>query len=348
VNVPRLDHSFPRPHQKRGETLLPWLLPMRSVPFPNGSPSARLSRALPRTGTFLVLLAIVALLSVGSARAAWSGSPSSPYAWSNGSVLCVFNDSLPSVTVSASSLTGTGMGVGLDQLSELAPSNAAVASAVMSSVVWDPSNESSAQWFVMNYSQTVPVMSVAAPSHSVGSVQIALNLALARGSADASHADQVSFQLSILNWPWQSPQDTLALEVPIWSAVSTSEHIVVGSPSSTRVESVSNASGQPMEYFQASDSANGTSGAMAVSAHTVVVAGKGSTTLSFGSGAGGSKAIAYQATLGITPGTRVLGLPLYDYIAVAGGAGLLALVVGVGTRRVRRRPSDLTYVEESK
>ena len=347
MKVSPLDHSFPHPHQKGGDASAACSLPMRSVPRPQGSPRVRLSRTLPRAGTFLVLVSVATLLAVGPAHATWGGNANSLYAWSNGAVLCVFNDSLPSVAVSNATLNGTGMGASLDQITELSPAGTAVSTAVMSSVAWEPNNTSSAQSFVMNYSQTVPVTSAAAPFPSLGAVQVSMNLALARSPMNAAQADRVAFQTSILNWPWQSGQDTLALVVPLWSAYPASEHLLVLSPSSARVVSVLSSNGQPMEYFQAGASANSTSGApIPVSAHTTVSAGVASTTITLGASAGGKTAITYAATLGITPSTHVLGLPLYDYAAVAGGAGLVALVVGVGTRRVRRQPSDLTYVED--
>ncbi|MGC2289141.1 MAG: hypothetical protein WA688_04715 [Thermoplasmata archaeon] len=319
---------------------------MRSVPLPRVSLGVPLSRALPRVGTLLVLLGFVALFAVTPVRAGYGDDGA--YAWSNGPVLCVFNDSLPAVTVSATSLNGTGMGAGLDQINEVSPMGVPVASAVMSSVEWDPENTSSAAAFGMNYSESVPVVSAGPPVQHDGAVLVTLLFGLDRTPTSAPQADQVSFQLSIQGWPWQSPQDTLALVVPIWSAFATTEHVVVGSPSSPRVESVRTANGQSMEYFEAGAFANATAGApISVAANTTITAGIATTTLTLGAGAGGASALSYQATLGITPSTRVLGLPLYDYAAVAGGAGLVALVVGFGTRRVRRRPSDLTYVEEA-
>jgi len=318
---------------------------MRSVPLPRGTPRVRLSRTLPRVGTLLVLLAVAALVAVTPARAAYSDY--GPYSWSNGTVLCVFNDTQPSVTVSATDLNGTGMGAGLDQITELSPTGTTVANAVMSSVAWNPTDDSTATAFVMNYSESVPVMSPGTSSHVVGTVQVAVNFALNRNPTGAAQADQVAFELSIQGWPWQSTQDTLALVVPIWSAFAMTEHVVVGSLTSPRVESVRTANGQSLEYFEAGASANATGGSsVAVSAQTTITSGIATTTLTLGPGAGGASALTYQATLGITPSTRVLGLPLYVYAAVAGGAGLVALVVGVGTRRLRRQPSDLTYVEE--
>jgi hypothetical protein len=322
---------------------------MRSGSPPSGIPRVRLSRALPRVGTLLVLLAVVGLLAASPARAAYGGADSpGPYEWANASVLCVFNGTLPSVTVSAVGLNDTGMGAGLDLINEISPIGGVVATAVMSSADWDPTNNSSAGWYVMNYSQPVNVTSVTAPIHVLGSAGITILFSLNRTSTNVAVADQVTLQLSILDWPWQNSSDTLALVVPIWSAFSTTEHMVVVSPSAPRVESVQSSNGQPLEYFAAGVSATTATGAsVSVSPQTSLTNGIATTTLTLGPGAGGARALAYEATLGITPSTRVLGLPLYDYAAVAGGAGLVALAVGVGTRRIRRRPSDLTYVEES-
>jgi len=345
VKVSGLDHSFPYPHQKRGDAYPVLILPMRTLPLPGGSPPARLSRRGPRAGTLLLLLAVVTLLALSPARAGYSYSGA--YAWSNGAVLCVFDATLPSVTVSAADLNGTGMGVGLGQIDELA-SGTVVASAAIGAVAWDPVNESSAGAFVMGYAGAVPVVSAGTPSHSDGQVQVALTFSLDRVSAGGTPSDQVTSQLSIQSWPWQSAQDTLALVVPIWSAFPSTEHLVMGPASSPRVESVRNTNGQSLEYFDAGTSANRTGGfSVPVSAQTTISAGQATTTLTFGAGAGGATALTYQATLGITPNPRVLGLPWYEYAVVAGGAGLVALAVGVGARRLRRQPSDLTYAEGS-
>jgi hypothetical protein len=347
VKVSGLDHRFPPPHQKRGHPSPPFSLSMRSESS-GGTPCARLSRTLPQVGTLLVLFTLAALLAVSPVRAAYGGADSETYEWTNGSVLCVFDATLPSVTVSATDLNHTGMGAGMDQINEISPTGTVVASALMTSAAWDPSNNSTSQWFIMNYSEPVNVTSPGNPSNVLGLTWITITFALDRTPANATLADEVNFQLAIQEWPWLNSSDTLSLVVPVWSAFSTVEHVVVGSPNPARVESVRNSTGQPLEFFEAGTSATtGTGQAVAVSAATTVsAAGVATTTLTLGHGAGGASALTYAATLGITPSTRVLGLPLYDYAAVAGGAGLVALAVGVGTRRVRRHPSDLTYVEE--
>lgn len=347
MKVSGLDYRFSRPHQKRGDASPPFTRPMRSVPL-RGSPRGRLSRSRrPWAGPLLVSLAVLGLLAVSPAKAGWAGAYGGPYEWTNGVTLCVFSDSLPSVTVSASALNDTGMGAALDQINELSPSGTLVAHAVMNSTAWEPANASSSQWFVMNYTETVNVTSPATPPVPLGSVGITIDFALDRTPANASLAEQVSFQVSVQGWPWQSSLDTLALVVPAWSAFSNSEHIAMGSSSPPRIESVRTSNGQPLEYFEPGLSATTSTGTIvAVSTQTVITAGAATTTLTLGHGAGGATLVTYEATLGITPGTRVLGIPLYDYAAVAGGAGLVALAVGVGARRLRQRPSDLTYVEE--
>jgi hypothetical protein len=322
---------------------------MRSGLALRGTPRVRLSRTLPRVGTLLVLLGVVGLLALTPARAAYGGDDADAYQWTNGSVLCVFNQSVPAVTVSATGLSGTGIGAGLYQISEISTTTGAtVASAVMSSAEWDPEDTSTTAWYSMNYTESVNVTSATVPSTTLGEAWISLNFSLARTPANATLADRVNFQLMIQGWPWKSSLDTLALVVQIWSAFSTTEHVVVGSATTPRIESVRNSNGQPLEYFESGPSATtGPGVGISVSPQTTLTAGVATTTLTLGPGAGGASSLTYEATLGITPSTKVLGLPLYDYAAVAGGAGLVALVVGVGTRRIRRRPSDLTYVEES-
>jgi hypothetical protein len=349
MKVSGLDHRFSPPHQKRGDASFPWIPPMRSGPRRRGTPRVRLSRTLPPLGTLLVLFAAVSVLAVSPASAAYTGQGSESYEWSNSAVLCVFDGSLPSVTVSAVNLNNTGISAAMEQVSEISPLGVSVATAVVSSSDWEPDNFSSAQSYVMNYSQFVSVTNATDASHILGQAWISVSFSLNRTSPIASLADVVDIELSVQEWPWQSASDSLALIVPVWSANSTSEHVVVGPATSPRVESVRNSNGQVLEYFEAGATATtGTGVVVPVSSETTISHGIATATLSLGRGAGGASAIFYQATMGITPSTRVLGLPLYDYLAVAGGAGLVALVVGVGARRVRQQPSDLTYVEEAK
>ncbi len=322
---------------------------MRRVPGPRRIPRPRLSRGLVGLGTLLVLLVGIALLAVAPARAAYGGEGMESYSWTNGPVLCVFNATLPSVIVSASALSDTGIGAELSQINELnATTGSVVATATVSAAAWEGANDSTARWFVMNYTEWVNVSSVGQPVHAVGSAWVSIQFILSRPPTTAPEADEVAFQLTVQNWPWQAAGDRLALEIQTWSAYPTIEHMTVSSPTSQQVESVRTSTGEPLEYFLANSSAITETGlSIPVTPRTTIADGIATTTLTLGPGAAGSSALEYQATLGITLSTRVLGLPLYDYAAVASGAGLAALVVGVGTRRIRRRPSDLTYVEES-
>lgn len=320
---------------------------MSRVPSPHEIRSVRLSRTVPRVGTLLVLLAVAALVAVAPARATtWPATPS--YVWSNGTLTCVFNASTPTVNVSASALSRTGMGIGLDQVLELTPAGTTVAAATVRSVTWDPTNASSNQWFEMDYSQAVPVLSASLPSHQVGTAQVGLTFSLVRNLSLPVRADQVSIALTVGSWPWQGAPDRLAFVVPLWSDVPSVEHMEVSSATSPTVQSVSSSTGQPQEYFTAGATARTGSGStIPVTAASTVAGGNATMVLTLAPAVSGASLVTYQATAGISPTTPVLGIPLYVYAAVAGGAGLVALFVGVGTRQIRRRPSDLTYVEES-
>jgi hypothetical protein len=319
---------------------------MRSVAPAHGVASVRLSRALPRVATLLVILVAVGLLTVAPARAAtWTSNTS--YAWGNGTVNCLFNATAPAVAASATQRNGTGMSLALERIDERNSSGAPVATAVMGAVPWDPVNTSTGQWFVMNYTRALPVTNPSVPSQQYGTVNLTLDFSLIRNLSDPT-ARQVTVALAIDGWPWQSSQDRLALVVPIWSTFPGAEHIVTGSSTDSTVASVSTASGQTLESFTAGVSATANAGGnIPVSAQSTLAGGVATVTLTLGAGVGGATSIAYGATLSILPSAAVLGLPLYDYAAVAGGAGLVALFVGVGTGRLRRRPSDLIYVEES-
>ncbi len=348
MKVSGLDHRFSWPHQKRGDGSLPSSRPMRSGPA-HGSPRVCLSRTRLPAGSFLVLGAVALLLALSTVRADSSGYGGEEYEWTNGSVLCVFNDSVPSVTVSADDLNASGMDGGLGAVEEVSTATGAVVSqALMSSLSWEPENVSSASAYAMSYSEDVTVSTVGSTPTALGAAGISVTFTLDRTATAPNLSDRVTFQVAVDNWPWQSTQDTLALIVPIWSADASTEHVVVSSSSSARVESVSSSTGQMREYFEAgttAETATGTS--VPVGVKTVEADGVATATLTLGSPATGATGLTYSATFGVAPTTRVLGIPLYDYAVVAGGAGLVALVVGVGTGRIRRTPSDLTYVEES-
>lgn len=296
----------------------------------------------------LVLLAVATLVAVAPARAsAWPATQS--YVWSNGTVICDFNASAPTLAVSASALSHSGMDIGLDQVLELTPAGTPVASATVGTVTWDPANDSSSQWFVMNYSQAVPVVSASMPSHQVGTAQVGLAFSLVRNLSLPSPADQVSYTLTIGGWPWQGSPDRLEFVVPIWSAFPSAEHVTVASAVSPTVQSVSSSTGQPLEYFTADTTAHSATGnTIPVTADTTVAGGTATMVLTLAPSASGASLVTYHATVGISPSTPVLGIPVYVYAAVGGGAGLIALFVGVATRQIRRHPSDLTYVEELK
>lgn len=348
MKVSGLDYRISWPHQKRPHGSPPWTLPMRSEST-HGSSRVRLSRTRPHVGSFLVLGAVAFLLALSAVRAEPAGYGPEEYEWTNGSVLCVFNDSVPSVTVSAFDLNASGMVGGLAAVEEVSPTTEATVSvASMSSLSWEPENASSAAAYAMSYSEEVPVFTVGPSPTAAGVAGVSVTFTLDRTASSAAPSDQVSFQVSIEDWPWQSTQDTLALVVPMWSADAATEHLVVPSSSTARIESVSSSTGQMREYFEAGSTAETSTGtSVPVGVSSVETDGVATATLTLGSPAGGATGLTYSATFGIAPTTRVLGIPLYDYAAVAGGAGLVALVVGVGTGRIRRAPSDLTYVEES-
>ncbi len=312
---------------------------------PRGTPRVRLSRTLPRVGTLLVLLAVAALVAVTPARAA--SSDYGPYSWSNGTVLCVFNDTQPSVTVSATDLNGTGMSAGLDQIAELSPSGTPVTNAVISSVTWNPVDDSTATAFVMNYSDSVPVTSPGTPSHVVGAVQVTVNFTLHRNPTGASQADQVSFQLSIHGWPWQNTQDTLATIVPIWSAFTRRS---TSSSGRSRVP-VSRASGRPTANRSSPPrpvpprTRRGFLGRGLSPDNELPPPSRPRPSLS-GRGSGGLSSLPTRPHWGLTraPGCSAFRCMITPPSRAERGWSPSSWAMG--TRRLRRHPSDLTYVEE--
>ncbi len=309
------------------------------------------------SSTILAMIAVglasVLLLipSAAGAPPAWSPS-NDPPSWSNGVVLCNFQSFLPAVVVSSPQLPDSGMASSVGILSEVSPTGRSVAVADLGGYNWTSVNISNEDQFAVSYSGTLPVGTPYGFGPVVGVVSVELSYVLPayRGSL-GGNVSAVALQIQISNWPWQHPSDSLTLTLPVAPAFPQREHLVTMAPTSYTIGSVSNQSGHALEYLALDTSAEATSSqgsvsAIGISPQISLLPSSASIALAFGTGAGAFQSVNYTAHIGVILPSSIAGIPLYEFVLVGALAGIIALIVGLSGRRLRRGPSDLIYVNE--
>lgn len=299
-----------------------------------------------------LLLTPLLLLSPASAAAGTSFvGVFEPTSWSNGVVLCNFANGTPAVVVSASGAVRTGLFTHATEMEEVSPSSGFVAaSANLSSVAWSASNRSGPDSYDLSYAVSVPIAVSGSPPSTVGMVALRVDFVLPiYAPSPSTSINEVAMNLNVSGWAWQHAGDRLALTFALSPAFG-SEHLVLPPKSGAVVSSVSNQSGDTLEYFAMGLAGNVSgpsqpSASVGMTPEFALPATGGTLTLVFSSG-GEFSTLLYTAHIGVVVPATLAGLPLYDYVLVGGSAALIAGVVGLGMRRVRRHPADLTYVEE--
>jgi hypothetical protein len=268
-------------------------------------------------------------------------------------VLCVFDATLPSVAVSAAGLNESGLSSSLSQIDEVRPADGSVvASASMANASWSRANASTDGAFDMAYQAHVAILSSGPAPTQVGSVDVRTDYILpAYASSAATNLTSVTARLQVSNWTWQAPGDQLDILVPLWPTFASAEHLSVANSATPTVTSIANSSGSLRESFQFGLVANATTPLgvtvpISVAPAMTVHPGAASVALKIGTAAGGFRSLTYVAQIGVHLPASVAGIPLYEFALVGAAAGVVSILVAVGTRAVRRRPSDLTYVEE--
>jgi len=312
-------------------------------------------RALPLG--LLTTLAVVVLLGIPTAGAApalgrvsWSDPGMS---WTNGEVLCVFQPSAPEVAVSASDLANSGVTVAIASVEEVSSSGAVVATTPSSGFTWQVENRSTSLWYDESYSANLTVGPSATSVRSLGTVALRIDFLLAVSYVEGAteNLTAVTMELSLSGWPWQASADHLVVFLSLVPSYPGTEHFETPASGSAMVTSVSNETGRSLEYFAAGteatvEGATGPSTATPVAPTWTIAPAAATVGLSVGTNVAQFSAMNYTAHVGIVLPASVAGLPLSDYLLVGGSAALIAAVVGLELRRVRRRPSDLIFVEE--
>lgn len=298
---------------------------------------------------FAAGLALAGSALAGPGVLAPGGNLPSPLAWSNGEILCNFTSDHPAVTVSALGSHGNGLYAGLFEVDELSPSGATVANASLVGASWSIANTSTPQMLELRYTALIPLQ-VAGSTASPGYASVAVNMSTEYDTDSADNSSFVTLQVGVQHWAWVHPQDTLAVRAPVWPATGE-EHLASPATVASELDSRSVASGQTVEYLQwgsegAAVAANGTPVNVPVESEVDFGAQYSTVTWSFGSAASSGSHLTFDARIGIVVPGRVLGIPVYEYVAVGGAAAAVGLVAAVGLRRVRQRPSSLEYVDE--
>lgn len=347
-----LDQTISSLDQKGGDPLPPirqMMLPnARSRHRRNGAGFWSARRWGGAVGTVAALAAVV--IAAGGAQAAvWESAPQS---WSNGQVLCEFAASLPSVSASALNRAQSGLTAEMDTITEVSSGGEPVAVANGSSVTWSTANLSTDDAYDLEYSAQVPVTIDNSPAPTAGDVAVRVDFVLPLyDEVPSQSTDAVAVNVSLSDWPWQSPADHLVLRLTAFPAYPANEHLVLGSGAAPGISSVSSSNGATWEQLVGASWAiadPSTVNESNVSASVVAAGNTSWATLSitFGSTAGSFASLNYSAVVHVAIPSSVVGIPTIDFVVVGGVSAIVALAVAVGARRVRRRPSDLTYVGE--
>ena len=302
--------------------------------------------------TAVVLAVSIAPAGSGTSLGAdWS---STELAWSNGLAQCIFVPGAPTVAVSAMNLAGSGLSTTLTSLDEVTASGNLIAVSALSTASWNSTNLSTPDLFDMAYLTEVPVVSPVDPARVLGSVGLRVDYLLpAYADYPGVNLRNVTQEISVTNWTWQGSGDRLVLGVSLWPTFTALERLTAFSPTSYSLTSVDVRTGEPRESVDFGRSANiglptnGTGLVPVTPAVQITSQGaSASVGLWVGAGAGEFRLLTYVSVIALPVPKAFEGLPLYDY-AAAGGAGLVtATAIALTARRLRRRPSNLTFVEE--
>jgi hypothetical protein len=296
--------------------------------------------------------AVVALLLAASPALAWNENLA-PVAWTNGTVLCQFAASTPMVGVSALSVNESGLTTWLVGLSEVRANGSVAATAELSGRAWNVANLSDDDAYDLEFTTTAPLAATPPSAGAVGSVNLTVQFILpAYHGSPNGPVDQVTVAFAESGWTWQGAGDHLVMTLGAAPSAGATEHLVASTSPGWTISSVANASGTEREQLGTNTTAQvtGPGGAettVPANASLAVRSPEWATvSVAFGSAAGAFASLAFIARVGVVLPTTIAGIPLPELLAVAGAAALVSVLVGIGARRLRRRPSRLVFVED--
>jgi hypothetical protein len=295
------------------------------------------------------LLLLVPLASTASAAPSWDPAPTG---WTNGFVMCEFSPTLPTVSVSAVERVQSGLSTTVASVAEVDPSGQTVAVATVSGSNWTATNVSNDDVYDLAYTLAAPVSAATGSEAPLGTASLSVDYVLpvyAGGTGGSVDTVQVDFEVS--DWPWQSANDHLVLSFDAWPSFSTQERLDLTSSPGSLMTSVSARSGAALEQMGA-DAFGTANPASSHPVHVPAVASvsgnvSGATVaIAFSSSAGAFSTLNYSASVTVLFPATIAGIPTIDLVAVGAAAALISILVAVGVRKTRSRPSDLTFVDE--
>jgi hypothetical protein len=293
------------------------------------------------------------LLVLPPASANWAYAPGDPIAWSNGVVLCQFAPSSALVAVSAVTVRPSGLTASLVELSEVRSDGSTVASANLSAANWSFQNRSTDDAFNLGYSVAAPVLLAGGSTAAVGTANLSVDFVLpAYAGSPAGATDVVGVAISVLGWSWQAAGDHLTLTLGAAPSFPGTAHVAAASESGWTVVGRSNATGAEQEWLGVNSTAtataaNGSTVPLSAPSELLIDSPQWATVaVSFAATAGEFTHLEFSARVGIVLPATIAGIPVPELAAAAGAGVLVSLLVAVGTRRLRRRPSRLVYAED--
>jgi len=329
---------------------------------PDARAPHRLRSTLPGVAAVVITTLLLALPSALAGPASSAPPPFEPAFWDNGTVLCAFDASAPGATIGANGTAVSGMSIALSSISSTDLAGLITETAVLSGATWTVVNLSSGDSYALEYTSTVPVETLL--DLPLGSATVTVGFAMSDDAgASAATVDTVAMNLSVVGWPLDLLSSNLTAEFNVLAANLTGEHLVTSTTGGDSVTSFSNATGNATAYLNLSPTASITSSGGILSQIPIVgqllspTPTSATVAVSFGASATTAKSVNYTSAVQVVPTEHPVQqhlppnplpghLPTTDFLAVAGAAVLISLAIAGATRRVRRSPSDLEYVEE--
>jgi hypothetical protein len=309
------------------------------------------TRDVPRWAAWSVALSFLllgtALVAPASGASSWAPDP---VAWTNGTVVCQFASSAPTVSVSAFGANATGLTADLEEISEVRPNGSVAEFADLSGTNWTVSNVSTEDEFDLEFAAAIPLSFGGGPVSPGGSVDVRVDYLLpAYDDEPSTPLDVVAQRLAISNWTWQSAEDHLVLTLGAAPTFPSTAHLVAGAPSGALFSAVTDATNQTTEWMQPASNASAgpatgpRQNISAVPSLTLSSPTSGAVHVAFGIGAGAFTSLVYESDIGVELPATVAGIPLADFLVVLTLGGLASVLLAVTVQRVRRRPSKLIY-----
>jgi hypothetical protein len=307
---------------------------------------------------FALAAGLVLALGIATVPAAGAGPPAtgwpppSPLSWSNGVVQCSFGPAAPSVAASAVGSTDSGLSSGLSGLAEVSSTGQAIAVASVANANWTVANVSTPEVFDLAYRAHLELVSPSSPARIVGSTDVRVDYVLtARSPFD--NMSSVSVVVQISNWTWQHPEDPLIIGLSVWPTSPRSNYLTSSGATGLEITSSSDATGAPREYFRLAPyatvtGASGVPWAVKVSPQLSLDRARASVNLTVSPGAGNVTTLSYSAQIRVALPLSIGNTPLYEYALVGGAAVFVSALVAISTYWIRRRPSEIDLVEESR